>query len=267
MSPTVTDDLGTPVPVPSDPQRLVSLVPSISETLWWFHLADRLVGVTDWCVAPPNAFDHATRLRGTKNPDVAAIVDLRPDLVIANREENRELDVTRLRDAGLAVYVTAPDGVAAAAASLQGLGEALGAAAAGRGLAQTIERALARLPREQRALQTFCPIWRDPWMAVGTGTYAGDLLAQAGFAVLPREPRYPEVALEAVAALDPDVVLLPDEPYAFGEEDRAPFRGWRARVRRIDGTALTWWGPRTPHALTDFARLARSVRRRMPVAQ
>jgi ABC-type Fe3+-hydroxamate transport system substrate-binding protein len=263
----VTDDLGTPVPVPAEPQRIVSLVPSISETLWWFHLADRVVGVTDWCVAPPNAFDHAVRIRGTKNPDVAAVVDLRPDLVVANREENRELDVRRLREAGVAVYVTAPDRVVEAAASLEGLGEAVGAAAAGRGLAQTIERALARLPRDQPTLQAFCPIWRDPWLAVGTGTYAGDLLAQAGFAVVPQEPRYPEVALHDVAALDPDVVLLPDEPYAFGEEDRAPFRPWRARVRRIDGTALTWWGPRTPHALADLARLARSVRRRVTRSQ
>lgn len=93
MSPTLTDDLGHPVPLGRDPRRIVSLVPNLTETLWWWHLGDRVVGATEWCVAPPHGFPNAVRVRGTKNPDTAAIVDLAPDLVVANQEENRELDV------------------------------------------------------------------------------------------------------------------------------------------------------------------------------
>ena len=263
MTRTVHDDLGDTVTVPERPERVVSLVPSLSEVLWWWRLADRMVGVTDWCVAPPRAFDHARRVRGTKNPDVGAVVALEPDLVVANEEENRELDVRRLREAGVAVYVTRVRTVAEAADVLARLGAVLGVERAAQELRASILRALGALPVEQPPLATFCPVWRDPWMATGRATFAGDLLARCGFGVVPAEPdaRYPQVELEEVAEADPEVVLLPDEPYRFETRDRAAFAEWRARVRLVDGTALTWWGPRTPHAVGELARLARSLRR------
>lgn len=261
MSPTVRDDLGDPVPLTGEPRRIVSLVPNLTETLWWWHLADRVVGATEYCVAPPHGFPHATRVRGTKNPDTAAIVDLAPDVVVANFEENRELDVTRLREAGVSVYVTAPRSVEQAATSLAALGEALGVGGAGAGLAQEIRRAVTRVGADSTDLTVFVPIWRDPWMSVGTDTIAGDLLRLAGMAVAPDAPRYPNVALDDVARLDVDAVLLPDEPYVFTDEDKRVFSDWRARVRLVDGTALTWWGPRTPSELADLARLASHLRR------
>lgn len=263
--PGVRDELGAAVPLDDVPRRLVSLVPSLSETLWWYGVGDRLVGITDFCVAPPHGFPAARRVRGTKNPDVGAIDGLAPDLVIANEEENRELDVRRLRDAGVPVYVTAPRTVAAAADTLARLGELVGAAAAGQGLAQSIRRAVEQTrTRRPESLTTFCPVWRDPWMATGADTYAADLLRCCGFEVLPDDPagRYPRVSLDEVAGWRPDVVLLPDEPYAFDDADRSDFAGWSSRVRRIDGTQLTWYGPRTPHALADLTRLAVSIRRR-----
>jgi ABC-type Fe3+-hydroxamate transport system substrate-binding protein len=275
----VVDDLGHEQPLPAAPSRIVSLVPSLSETLWWWHLADRVVAVTDWCVAPPRAFDHAARVRGTKNPDVGRIVELAPDLVVADQEENRELDVRRLREAGVAVVVTRVRGLDDAVRTLTWLGQAVGAGSAGAATAQAIARAADQLGVVAAPLRTFCPVWRDGvpegadpdgevWWATGRATFAGDLLRRAGFAVVPDDPsgRYPRLPLAEVRSLDPDVVLLPDEPYVFGEADRAVFRGWRARTRLLDGTALTWWGPRTPHALGDLARLARQLRgrRRVP---
>ncbi|HSK24149.1 MAG TPA: helical backbone metal receptor, partial [Egicoccus sp.] len=209
----VTDDLGATVEVADGPRRLVSLVPSLSEVLWWWHLADALVGVTDWCVAPPDAFAAARRLRGTKNPDTAAIVDLAPDLVIANDEENRELDVRRLREAGVAVYVTRVRSVGGAAEALARLGDALGVGRAGEGTAQAIRRALDQVRVPERRLRAVCPVWRDGppadgaagdeiWWALGRDTYGGDLLARCGFDVLPDDPdgRYPRHALREVAA-------------------------------------------------------------------
>lgn len=241
----------------------MSLVPSLSETLWWLHAADRVVGVTDYCVAPPHGFPNATRVRGTKNPDTDAIVGLEPDLVLANQEENRELDVRRLREAGVPVYVTAPASVPDAARMLADVGALLGLEKAGQGLAQSIERTLEvkRADTGRELLRAFVPVWRDPWMATGTGTYAADLLRWCGFQVVPDAPRYPEVTLDEVRALAPDVVLLPDEPYAFAEEDREAFADWDVRVRRIDGTQLTWYGPRTSYAIAELTRLNRSIRR------
>ena len=263
MSPTPLDDLGHPVPLgPGPPRRIVSLVPNLTETLWWWHLGDHVVGATEYCVAPPHGFPNAVRVRGTKNPDTAAIVDLAPDVVVANQEENRELDVERLRDAGLSVYVTAPRSVEQAARSLADLADALGIGGAGAGLAQEIRRAVARVAAERAHLRAFVPVWRDPWMAMGTDTFASDLLRLAGFAVVPDQPRYPEVDLDAVRAMDVDAVLLPDEPYAFTDVDRSDLADWSARVRHVDGTALTWWGPRTPSALANLRRLARHLQRR-----
>ena len=262
MSPTILDDLGHPVPLRGTPRRIVSLVPNLTETLWWWHLGQHVVGATEWCVAPPHGFQNAVRVRGTKNPDTSAIVDLAPDVVVANVDENRELDVQRLREAGVPVYVTAPTTIEEAARSLADLGDALRVGAAGAGLAQEIRRVVARVGVAHADLRAFVPIWREPWMAVGTGTVAADLLRLAGFAVVPDQPRYPAVDLDEVAGLSPDAVLLPDEPYLFTDDHRADFAGWPARVRRIDGTALTWWGPRTPSSLADLVRLARHLRRR-----
>ena len=255
--PDVVDDLGATVSVPDGPARIVSLVPNLSEVLAVWGLAERTVAVTDWCVAPAGAFAHASRIRGPKNPDVAAIVRLAPDVVVANEEENRELDVRRLRDAGLSVYVTRVRTVAGAAATLQGLGQALGVASAGTALADELRRAGPRGPVGRAAVAVLCPIWRDPWMLVGRDTFAGDLLARAGADVWhpPGDARYPRIELEDARSAGVDVVLLPDEPYAFGERDRAVFDGWGCRVHLIDGAGLTWWGPRTPTAIRRIAEI------------
>ena len=260
MSAVVVDDLGTEVPLQPPVRRLVSLVPNLSETLWAWGLADRLVGVTDWCVEPAEGFPQAERVRGTKNPDVARIVELAPDLVLANEEENRELDVRRLRAAGLAVHVTRVRTVAGAADSLERLGRAVGAERSGLELAGRIRAAgergaQVRMPRRR----VFCAVWRDgpggtapeQWWSVGRATYGGDLLAGCGLDPVPvgEDARYPRWSLEEVAACDPDLILLPDEPYAFGDRDRAAFADWRAEVVGVDGRLLWWWGPRTPEAI------------------
>lgn len=239
------------------PDRIVSLVPSLTETLAGWGLADRLVGVTDWCTSPP--LPDVARVRGTKNPDVAAVVAREPDLVVADQEENRRVDVERLRAAGLHVHVTAARSLAEAAACLETLGSVVGAADPAARLAAEMRDALA-VPAPA-CLATFCPIWRDPWMAVGTETIAGDLLAHVGFDVVPARPRYPKVDLDEIRAADPDVVLLPDEPYEFGPGDVEAFVGWQARVRFVDGAQLTWWGPRTVGALTSFRALATALAR------
>lgn len=244
------DDLGTAVEI-GVLERIVSLVPSLTETVASWGLTDRLVGVTEYCIRPD--LGDVVRVRGTKNPDLEAIIELRPDLVIANREENRRVDVERLRAAGVAVWVTAPDDLAGVIDTFTSLGRVLDA----EGPAAELVAALQGIgPPPERLLATFCPIWRDPWISVGTGTIAADLLARSGFAVVPAIERYPRVDLEQVRALEPAVVLLPDEPYAFGEADREVFADWPAAVIAIDGADLTWWGPRTPAAAERFAELA-----------
>lgn len=265
------DDLGAPVPLTGVPERLVSLVPNVSELLWWWRLEHRVVGVTDWCVAPPRAFDAARRVRGTKNPDLAAIRALTPDLVVADQEENRAIDVDRLRAAGLAVHVTRVRRLADLAGTFERLGTALGVADAAQGTVTAIAGATAGTP-PTRPVRAVVGVWREPrgggWWVLGADTYGASLLTAAGFRVLPDDPsgRYPVLPLDDIVALAPDVVLLPDEPYPFGPDDAEELRGRGLRVRQVDGTGLWWWGPRTPTAVGDLRRLARHLRRRRAAA-
>ena len=122
----VVDARGTAVALPDRVGRVVSLVPSLTEWLVLAGVGERLVGVTDWCVEPAAALAGVTRVRGTKNPDLAAVRGLEPDLVVANAEENRKLDVQRLEAGGLAVFVTMPTTVSGAVAELRHLAAAVG---------------------------------------------------------------------------------------------------------------------------------------------
>jgi ABC-type Fe3+-hydroxamate transport system substrate-binding protein len=245
---------------PPAPQRIVSLVPSLTEALFALGLGDRVVGVTDWCVHPRDGLAGLPRVGGSRTPSVERILGLQPDLVIANREENRRRDVERLEAAGIRVWVTYPRSVSDGARLLRELA-ALGAAAdMVEAVVVPVERALeaALARRPARATRAFCPIWKKPWMAVGGGTYADDLLSLCGgrnvFAAR-AERRYPVVELADIVRAKPEVVLLPDEPYAFGPRDVEELAGLDipaardGRIHLIDGTWVSWYGPRIARAL------------------
>ena len=244
MPRALTDDLGHAVALPAVVARVVSLVPSLTEALA-ATCPERLVGATDWCTHPADLDARGVgRVRGTKNPDLAAVAALRPDVVVANKEENRELDVRRLRERGIPVWVTDIETVPQAIASMRrlfrdalGLGEDPGwlveADAAWSG------------PAPAPVARVVVPIWRDPWMVVGRPTFTADLLARSGFEVstVGVPGRYPAVDLAALD--DPavaDLVLLPDEPYVFTEHD-GPEAFRQVPTRLVSGRRLTWYGP------------------------
>lgn len=233
------DDLGTDVELPRAPRRVVSLVPSLTEALAG-TVPDRLVGATDWCTHPADL--AVARVRGTKNPDRAAIAALAPDLVIANREENRELDVRRLRDAGVPVWVTVIESLDEALVSLRRLFTDVLDVAEPEWL-RTAGAEWAR-PAPEPALRVAVPIWRDPWMVVGGRTFAGDVLARLGLhnAFVDDGQRYPRLELDDLRARDLDLVLLPDEPYVFTADD-GPEAFPDVRSVLVSGRDLTWYGP------------------------
>ena len=276
-----TDASRVTVALPEDPRRIVSLVPSVTESLFALGLGDRVAGVTDWCIHPRDLPSSVARVRGTKNPDCDAILALAPDLVLANHEENREIDVRRLRERGLTVWVDYPRTVREAIAHLEGLAR-LGADAATRdAVLAPVHAAYARATHAAAArasdpLRTFIAVWKDPWMSLSRDTYAHDLLACAGLANVfgDADERYPRFTVEAIAVRDPDLVLLPDEPYRFTAADadeltRGALAGTRAArgggVHVIDGTLAFWHGPRIAPALDLLSDLAtRAARRRDP---
>jgi ABC-type Fe3+-hydroxamate transport system substrate-binding protein len=263
----LVDASGVALPPGPPARRIVSLIPSTTETLCGLGLAEALVGVTAYCVEPRAVVRTKTRVGGEKDPDLERIRRLQPDLVVANLEENRREDVEALRASGLRVWVTYPRTVAGAIAMVRELGEVTGARAEGAALAAELEAHLARVRAAvagRPPTPVFYAIWRDPYMTIGADTYIHDVLAVCGgrnvFADAPG--RYPAVTLEEVAARRPAVVLLPDEPFRFRRAhlgDFAPFTDVPAvrdgRVHLVDGKPFSWHGPRIADALATIPAL------------
>ncbi len=234
--------------------RVVSLVPSLTELLFWLGCGERVVGRTRFCTEPAGEVERATLVGGTKNPDLAAVLGLRPDLVIANKEENRREDVEALRAASVEVLLTDPNTVDEATAMILDFGRLFGASERAQGLVVEIDRALEGV-RPATGARVFVGVWRKPLLGLGSGTYGGDLIERCGGVNVLRElARYPEVSTDAVAALHPDLVLLPDEPYAWRPSHAAQFAAI-APARVIDGKWLWWYGPRMPVAIRELREL------------
>jgi ABC-type Fe3+-hydroxamate transport system substrate-binding protein len=247
---TERDDLGREVTLPDEVRRVVSLVPSLTEAV---AATDRglLVAATDWCTHPGDL--DVERIRGTKNPDTRRIAALRPDLVVVNKEENREIDVRRLEQAGVPVWVTVVEDVPSALTSLDRLITVALRRPAPPWLAAAHRRFDGLVPTPE-ASALVC-IWRDPWMVVGSRTFATDLLARVGVAnVYADHPdRYPKQELDQLRAAGADLVVLPDEPYVFTATD-GPECFDPARVRLVSGRVLTWYGPSLATAAATLRR-------------
>jgi ABC-type hemin transport system substrate-binding protein len=267
MTLRVLDDWDRTVELDDIPQRIVSLVPSVSELVCALGAGERLVGVTRYCTQPPDALRHCTRVGGTKDPDCETVLRLHPDVVLVSPEENRRADFDRLCEAGVRIFVVAPASVAAVAVTVDRLGSLLDAPVAAVSLREAITAAHRRtLDRVTRRVSVFCPIWRDPWMSFHRGTYAHDVLHCAGGDNVCAEASnaYGQVDLEEIAARTPEMILLPDEPYHFTPNDVADLPSlvdspaWRnARIHLVDGRDLFWFGARTPVALERLAAILR----------
>lgn len=239
------------------PRRIASLVPSLTEALFDLGAGARVVGVTDYCPLPPKA-GGIRRVGGPRTPDLNAIIDLRPDLVIAVREENSKENIEWIRGR-LPVEVfecrTFDDGLWVV--------EALGRITERTEAAAEVVRRLTSARgvvcgRAQRERSVFYPIWKKPWMTVSTGTFVASMLEAAGGISIfrDRSEPYPTVRLEQARRRAPDLVLLPDEPYVFGPDDRGAFRDFAAfrtgGVRCVPGRWAAWYGTRMDQGLAGL---------------
>ncbi|MET9376968.1 helical backbone metal receptor [Streptomyces sp. NPDC002992] len=238
--------------------RVVSLVPSLTEAVA-VSAPGLLVGATDWCSHPADL--DVVRIGGTKNPDVAAVIALGPDLVIANEEENRAPDLAALRAAGIEILVTEVRTLDQAFQELDRTLRACGVPDRPRWLDEA-ERAWAAVATPSPPLTAVVPIWRRPWMVLGRDTFAGDLLARLGVRQLygGHSERYPRVPLDELRAAGADLVVLPDEPYRFTPGDGPEaFPGTAAAL--VSGRHLTWYGPSLAEAPRVLSRALRAARR------
>ena len=280
------------------PGRVVSLVPSMTQSLFELGLGDYLVGVTDYCMLPPQALARMARVGGTLTPDIDRVLSLQPDLVLANQEENPRSAVEALEREGVKVWVTFPRSVAEAVSVLWTI-VGLFRANHARPLLEALEISLdwtARASSGQRNSRVFCPIWSGEsplagqwWMTANGRTYLSDVLeicggenifaqrdrrfpeeADLGLAssepVGDRDSRYPRVLPAEVVQARPEVILLPSEPFSFSGTQIARMKDLLAetpavqagRVFAVDGTLLTWHGTRLGRALAELPSLLAS---------
>ena len=233
--------------------RVVSLCPSLTELVWELGAGGRLVGRTRFCVVPPELQDRVPAVGGTKDPSLARIRELRPDLVLMNEEENRREDWETLLGAGIPVATFLPQALGDVPPMVRRVGALVGEERAAEALACAIEARAAEVARRAAGVgRTFVyVIWRRPWMTVAPGTYVDALLTQTGArnAVPAGGVRYPEITVSEIARLDPDRVLLASEPYPFRAAHAAELAREtgleRERFRLVDGAALSWHGFRT----------------------
>jgi ABC-type Fe3+-hydroxamate transport system substrate-binding protein len=230
--------------------RVVSLVPSSTETL--LALGADVVACTRFCEQP-----DLRHVGGTKNPDLEAIVELRPDVVVMDREENRREDHDELVARGIEVYASHVVSVDDAMATIDDLAALIGSSS----------RHAAPIPGvADLGVVAFVPIWRRPWMSIGAATYGASLLDRLGVELVTAgsaDP-YPTVELADVAAQAPDLVVVPSEPYDFDDRHLDELRAAMpaATIVRVDGRDLFWWGIRTPGAIGRLADVLAVTRRR-----
>lgn len=241
--------------------RLISLCPSLTELVFDLGRGGDLVGITDWCVHPAERVGAIEKVGGTKTPDVARIVELAPDLVLMNEEENRVEDATALRAAGVALHVSLPRDAAQTAAMVRSIGAALERATQAESIARDIEVRTRRVVHGARGASVVpwaYLIWRKPWMSVNRDTFVSALLDQAGgrnvFAGAAE--RYPTIEVADLLRAAPAVVFLCTEPFPFQDKHReelALLTGFaRERFVIADGEYLSWHGSRTPAGI-DYA--------------
>jgi iron complex transport system substrate-binding protein len=231
------------------PKRVISLVPSLTETLFDLGAGDAVVGITDFCIFPPDL--ALPRLGGTKNPRIDEIRALAPDLVHMNTEENLRRHAEAI-EAFAPVFVSEPKNVDDVATLIASLGEIHDRRERAAQLVALLEETRASMPR--RAFSFACPIWKNPWMWCGGDTYVSNLVASAGGRnVLGNLARYPHLGLDAVLAMKPDVIFLPDEPYLFTPDDAASIRVPRV-IGPFPGHLFTWHGTRTIEGLRFLSR-------------
>lgn len=232
----------------SSPQRIISLVPSVTELLVQWGLTSRLVGRTRYCIAPKWIRATVPEVGGTKDPNFQRIVDLKPDLVILEKDENLKAVADDLTGLGISWMALEIRSLKDCMAAWLVLGKQLGAMDQAKARVAELKRLLK--PKPKAGPRTLTLIWKDPWISTGPDTYVGDLVRCAGFTPIGPE-RYPRLSEEELDALDPDVILLPSEPYRFTKRHAAELqkRFPGARIHLLDGQAMTWYLSRTEEGL------------------
>jgi ABC-type Fe3+-hydroxamate transport system substrate-binding protein len=252
--PIYQDQLGRQVALPGIPERIISLVPSQTELLFYLGLDESVIGITKFCVHPVDWFRNKTRIGGTKKLDIEKIRSLKPDLIIANKEENLKEEIEALA-ALFPVWISDIAKMADSYEMIRTVGAITGKQSKALSLVQEIEKGIGELVQERQeknhCIKTAYLIWKDPYMSIGGDTFIHEMMQLAGFEnVLGDQNRYPVADIEMLRKQDTALLLLSSEPYPFREKHIAEFAKLLpgCRILLADGEIFSWYGSRLLYA-------------------
>jgi ABC-type Fe3+-hydroxamate transport system substrate-binding protein len=242
------------------PNRIISLVPSLTELLFDLGLGNHVVGRTRFCIHPKDQIQRVPIIGGTKNPRLDMIADLKPDLIIANKEENRKEDVDELEKMA-EVMVTEIDTIEQALFAIHDIGWTCGVPKKAKELISNINKELDRVPDEPVMTAAYF-IWRDPWMSVGHDTYIHSVLSHWNLEnVFGDQSRYPKTTPEALSHKKPEIILLSSEPYPFKEKHihEVSLHCTGANTVLVNGEWFSWYGSRMLHSFRQLNVFRRAI--------
>lgn len=244
--PNYIDQTGREVEVVAFPKRIVSLVPSQTELLSSLGLAAEVVGITKFCIHPEDWFRSKTRIGGTKNLRIDLIRQLKPDLILANKEENKLEQIEMLED--FPVWASDVNDLNSALQMIEEVGKMTGKTTEAKEIYDQIKSSFAELGSPTSAKSVLYFIWYQPWMAASTNTFIDDMLSRLGFVNLASQfgDRYPVIPTVKLKDLTPDYILLSSEPFPFSHKhvDELQERFPHAKIQLVDGSLFSWYGSR-----------------------
>jgi ABC-type Fe3+-hydroxamate transport system substrate-binding protein len=259
--PFFTDQTGRYIQLQAPARRIVSLVPSLTNTLHQLGLEDEVVGITRFCVHPDSWYRTKTRIGGTKDVHIDQVLQQQPDLVLANKEENvkEQIDTLNLQ---VPVWTSDISNMADTVHMIHALGQLTGKTAESMQLVSRIETAFASLPAPIRRYRSLYLIWRNPYMAAGGDTFIHQMLQAGGFDnVLVDETRYPSLSSEQIQELQPDLLFLSSEPYPFKAIHAEELQQLlpQTRILFVNGEVFSWYGASLLHTPEYLMQLQKDV--------
>ncbi|MFA6945200.1 MAG: helical backbone metal receptor [Pedobacter sp.] len=242
---TFTDQMGRLISIPYPPQRIISLVPSQTELLFDLGLDMEIVGITKFCIHPREKFKTSTKIGGTKMLDLGKIRELKPDLIIGNKEENDKTQIEELMKE-FSVWMSDIQVLPEAIDMIKQIGELTGRPEKAAVIADDINEQFSNLNKKDKPVRTAYFIWKDPYMLAGKQTFIDDILSRGGFENVIGDDRYPESSIDQLKNLNPECIFLSSEPYPFKDEHVKEIQSIcpDARVSIVDGEMFSWYGSR-----------------------